>query len=293
MPASSTKPANSRSAVADLRAGRRTSSRPTSGGRSTARRGSSSTGVWETARAFLGTVVLFLVIRTFLVEAFRIPSGSMIPTLLVGDWLFVNKLVYGPHLPFTSVTLPGYADPKRGDVVVFESPYQGDEAARGADPTPTLVKRLVGLPGDTLSMRDGLLYVDGVAQRQGYATSSNYKGNPDETNDLFGWQRQYALTASRFGAAPATPTHDNWGPLVIPPRHYMMLGDNRYCSKDSRYWGLVPRPNLRGRPIFVYYSYRPAPDDETGTGACDPDRSEKALPFITDVRWARIGHVIR
>lgn len=293
MAASSTKPASSRNAVADLRAGRRTSSHPKSGGRSAARRGGGSAGVWETARAFLSTVVLFLVIRTFLVEAFRIPSGSMIPTLLVGDWLFVNKLVYGPHLPFTSVTLPGYADPKRGDVVVFESPPQPDEAARGADPTPTLVKRLVGLPGDTLYMRDGLLYVDGVAQRQGYATGNNYKGNPDETNDLFSWQRQYALTTSRFGAAPATSTHDNWGPLVIPPRHYMMLGDNRYCSKDSRYWGLVPRGNLRGRPIFVYYSYRPAPDDETGTGACDPDRSEKALPFITDVRWGRIGHVIR
>ncbi|HEY0778131.1 MAG TPA: signal peptidase I [Gemmatirosa sp.] len=291
MAASSTKSANSRNAVADLRAGRRTSSRPRTGGRSTARRGAA--GIWESARAFLGTIVLFLVIRTFLVEAFRIPSGSMIPTLLVGDWLFVNKLVYGPHLPFTSVTLPGYADPKRGDVVVFESPYQGDEAARGADPAPTLVKRLVGLPGDTLYMRDGLLYVDGVPQRQGYAASNNYKGFADETNDLFGWQRQYALAASRFGAAPTTPTHDNWGPLVIPPRHYMMLGDNRYCSKDSRYWGLVPRANLRGRPIFVYYSYRPAPDDDAGPSTCDPDRSDKPAPFLTDVRWGRIGHVIR
>ena len=291
MAASSAKPASSRNAVADLRAGRRPSARPKTGARAATRRGRG--GFWETARAFLGTVVLFLVIRTFLVEAFRIPSGSMIPTLLVGDWLFVNKLVYGPHLPFTNVTLPGYADPKRGDVVVFESPYQGDEAARGADATPTLVKRLVGLPGDTLYMRDGLLYVDGLPQRQGYAASSNFKGNPDQTDDLFGWQRQYALAASRFGAAPATPTHDNWGPLVIPPRHYMMLGDNRYCSKDSRYWGLVPRANLRGRPIFVYYSYRPAPDDDTGPNTCDPDRSEKPAPFITDIRWGRVGHVIR
>jgi signal peptidase I len=284
---------SSRSAVADLRSGRRPASSRSGGtrtaGRAAARRG----GVWETARTFLGTVLLFLVIRTFFVEAFRIPSGSMIPTLLVGDWLFVNKLVYGPHIPFTHAALPGYAAPQRGDVVVFESPYQGDEAQRGADPTPTLVKRLVGLPGDTLYMRAGLLYVDGVPQRQGYAASTNFKGNPDATDDLFTWQRQYTLANSRFGPAPAVPTHDNWGPLAIPPRHYMMLGDNRYCSKDSRYWGLVPRENLRGRPIFVYYSYRPAPDDDMGPNSCDPDRSEKPAPFLTDVRWGRIGHVIR
>lgn len=248
--------------------------------------------MWETVRAFAGTVLLFLIIRTFLVEAFRIPSGSMIPTLLVGDWLFVNKLVYGPHLPFTDVVLPGYADPRRGEVVVFESPPQPDEAALGHDPTPTLVKRLWGLPGDTLYMRDGLLHVNGIAQRQGYATAGNPPGNPDETSELFAWQAQYALPQSRFGPAPAHPTHDNWGPLVVPPRHYMMLGDNRYCSKDSRYWGLVPRANLRGRPIFVYYSYRPGAD-EGGTNPCDPERSEKPLPFLSDVRWGRIGHVIR
>ena len=216
----------------------------------------------------------------------------MIPTLLVGDWLFVNKLVYGPHLPFTNVTLPGYADPHRGDVVVFESPYQADEAAIGNDPRPTLVKRLMGVPGDTLYMRAGLLHVNGVPQRQGYATADNFRGDPDAADPLFAWQTQYGLPASRFGAAPARPTHDDWGPLVVPPRHYIMLGDNRYCSKDSRYWGLVPRANLRGRPIFVYYSYRPGAE-EAGTNPCDPERSEKALPFLTDVRWGRVGHVIR
>jgi signal peptidase I len=215
----------------------------------------------------------------------------MIPSLLVGDWLFVNKLVYGPHLPFTGVTLPGYSDPSRGDIVVFESPYQADEAARGLDPQPTLVKRLVGTPGDTLVMRDGLLRVNGVPQPQGFAAADNPRRG-DETSELFVWQAQYGLTRSRFGATPATPTHDNWGPLVVPPRHFFMLGDNRYCSKDSRYWGLVPRDNLRGRPLFVYFSYRPGPD-EGGPAPCDPDRSEKPVPFVTDVRWGRIGHAIR
>jgi signal peptidase I len=235
---------------------------------------------WESVRAFLVTVLIFLAIRTFLVEAFRIPSGSMIPTLLVGDWLFVNKLVYGPHIPFTDVNLPGYADPKRNEVVVFVSPYQADEAERGLDPTPTLVKRLIGLPGDTLLMRNAVLHVNGVPQPQGFAAAQNPVGDPNETNPLFEWQRKYALAASRFGAAPAQPTHDNWGPIVVPPGHYMMLGDNRYNSKDSRYWGLVPRANLRGRPIFVYYSY-------------NADDSDRPLPFLTDIRWGRIGHVIR
>ena len=273
--------ARSRNVVAEVRSGR--AARPP---RASSRRGGG--GAWDNVRAIVGTVALFLLIRTFLLEAFRIPSGSMIPALLVGDWLFVNKLVYGPHVPFTNVNLPGYAEPKRGEVVVFMSPYQADEAQIGNDPQPTLVKRLVGLPGDTLHMRDGLLHVNGVPQRQGYAAAGNVKGDPDEYSPLMDWQREYALPASRFGAAPAQPTHDNWGPLVVPPKRYFMLGDNRYCSKDSRYWGLVPRENLRGRPIFVYYSFR------TGDGTpCSPDVSARALPALTDVRWGRIGHLIR
>jgi len=248
------------------------------------------TTLWENVKSIAGALVIFLFIRTFFVEAFRIPSGSMIPTLLVGDWLFVNKLVYGPHIPFTSVNLPGYSDPKRGEVVVFVSPYQPDEAAIGNDPTPTLVKRLIGMPGDTIYMRDGLAYVNGIEQRQGFAAANNEKGNPDETNDLFIWQKRYALASSHFGLAPSQPTHDNWGPLVIPPTHYFMMGDNRYCSKDSRYWGIVPRDNLKGRPLVVYYSYRPAMTDTSG---CSGETSDRPVSFITDIRWGRIGHLIR
>ncbi|HET7458432.1 MAG TPA: signal peptidase I [Gemmatimonadaceae bacterium] len=231
----------------------------------------------EFVKSVAGMVLIFLFVRAFFVEAFRIPSGSMIPTLLVGDWLFVNKLVYGPHVPFTNVSLPGYAEPRRGEVVVFQSPTQIDQPE---DPTPILVKRLIGMPGDTIYMRQAVVYVNGIAQRQGYGAAANEAGDPNETNPLFEWQKNYALAASRFGGAPATPTHDNWGPLVIPPQHYMMLGDNRYNSKDSRYWGFVPRANVRGRPIFVYYSY----DTEAG------------LPFLrgfTEIRWGRIGHRIQ
>ncbi|HEX4935583.1 MAG TPA: signal peptidase I, partial [Gemmatimonadaceae bacterium] len=229
-----------------------------------------------------------LVLRTFLLEAFRIPSGSMIPSLLVGDWLFVNKLIYGPQVPFTAVRLPGYREPRRGDVVVFKSPDQYDQPD---DPNPTLVKRLVGMPGDTLYMRRGLLHVNGIPQRQGYAARNNPVGDPDAYDPLFEWQHRIAAKGTRFGEPPARPTHDHWGPLVIPAGYHFMMGDNRYCSKDSRYWGIVPRGNLKGRPLFVYYSYVPGgPPDPSG---CSGDTSDRPLSFLTDIRWGRLGHFIK
>lgn len=261
-------------------------------GKASAPRGSMLKTIWENIKSLAGAVLVYLVLKTFLIEAFRIPSGSMIPTLMVGDWLFVNKLAYGPHIPIVDINLPGYRTPKRGDVVVFESPYQADEAARGMDATPTLVKRLVGTPGDTIHMRAGTLYINGLAQRQGFGADQNWKGMPDEVNPLYDWQHQFALKGSRFGAAPAQPTHDDWGPLLIPAGKYFMMGDNRYCSKDGRYWGLVPRENLRGRPMFVYYSYRTSANAEESRD-CNPDTSDRVLPFITDIRWGRIGDWIR
>ena len=248
-------------------------------------RGSS---LWENVKSIAGAVAIYLVIRTFLLEAFRIPSGSMIPSLLVGDWLFVNKLIYGPTVPFTSTRLPGYREPRRGDVVVFKSPPQIDQPE---DPTPTLVKRLVGMPGDTLYMRAGLLHVNGIPQRQGFAAASNPKGDPNEYSPLFEWQRRIHASDTRFGPPPDRPTHDHWGPLVIPTGYYFMAGDNRYCSKDSRYWGIVPRDNLKGRPLIVYYSYRPGglPDPN----GCSGETSDRPLSFLTDIRWGRIGHLIR
>ncbi len=238
-------------------------------------RGKSARGVlWENFKTIAGALAIFLFIRAFLIEAYRIPSPSMVPSMLVGDWLFVNKLIYGPHIPFTSSNLPGYGEPKRGNIVVFKSPPQVDQPW---DPTPTLVKRIVGVGGDTLFMRNAVLYVNGIAQRQGYAAVAH---GEDSRSELFDWQKRVSLTKSRFGAAPATPTLDNWGPLVIPQNHFFMMGDNRYNSKDSRYWGIVPRENFRGKPLFVYYSY-------------NADDSDRPLPFITDIRWSRLGHIIR
>jgi len=230
---------------------------------------------WENFKALLSALLFFIFLRTFIIEAYRIPSGSMIPSLLVGDWLFVNKLVYGPHVPFTNTSLPGYKNPQRSDVVVFKSPTQVDQPW---DPNPTLVKRLVGMPGDTLFMRRGLLHVNGAPQRQA-AAAQNAGEAFDSIDRLFDWQKPFGLASSRFGAAPTQPTHDNWGPIVVPPGHYFMMGDSRYNSKDGRYWGFVPRENIRGQPMFVYYSY-------------NADDSDRPLPFITDIRWGRIGHWI-
>jgi signal peptidase I len=237
--------------------------------------------LWENFKSIVGALAIFLVLRAFLIEAYRIPSGSMVPTLLVGDWLFVNKAIYGAHIPFSNASLPAYREPRRGDVVVFVSPFQADEDSLGHDPTPTLVKRLVGTAGDTLYMRNGLLYVNGIAQRQGFGgTATVVPEVANEPSPLFDWQKKVGLKSSRFGAAPAQPTHDNWGPIVVPPHRLFMMGDSRYNSKDSRYWGFVPRENVRGRPLFVYYSY-------------NADDSDRPLPALTDIRWSRIGHWIK
>jgi len=254
---------DSKSSVSALRTGK-----SASGGRSSA---------WENIKAVLVTLAIFLLIRTFLLEAYRIPSGSMIPTLLVGDWLFVNKLAYGPHVPFTDFNLPGYDEPARGDVIVFMSPPQSDQPW---DPTPTLVKRLVAVAGDTIFMRNSVLSVNGAERPQSADAADNVRGDGSFSVPLFDWQKNFQVRGSRFGEPAATPTLDDWGPLVVPSGHLFMLGDNRYDSKDGRYWGFVPRKNVRGRPVFVYYSYR-------------ADDSDRALPFITDIRWGRIGTIIR
>ncbi len=236
---------------------------------------------WETFKSLAGAVLIYLVIKTLLIEAFRIPSASMVPTLLVGDWLFVNKLVYGPHIPFTSMNLPGYSQPRPGEVAVFVSPYQKDEEEIGNDPTPTVVKRIVAAGGDTLHMRNGILHVNGAPQPQGDAFAGNPTGDTNEHSPLMDWQHRIELSGTRFGPPPKTPTLDNWGPLLIPAGTFFMMGDNRHGSKDSRYWGVVPRANIRGRPIFIYYTYVPSSE------------SDRPLSFITDIRWSRIGHRIR
>jgi len=228
----------------------------------------------------LPVLAIVLGTRQLLAEAFRIPSGSMEPTLLVGDWLFVNKLRFGPHIPFTRQSLPGYASPRRGDVTVFVSPPQDVTIRISPDQvTPTLVKRIVGVAGDTLLMRHGLLTVNGnpVQSPNAFALPDTIA---DEPQAIFAWQHQLEIRGSRFGPPTAAPSLHEWGPLVVPTGTFFMMGDNRDNSVDSRYYGPVPRANLRGTPMFIYYSY-------------DPEQGLDYFRAATDIRWHRIGRWIR
>ena len=228
----------------------------------------------------LPVVAIVLGTRELVAEAYRIPSGSMEPTLLVGDWLLVNKLRYGPHVPFTDLSLPGYAAPKRGDVTVFISPPQDITIRISPDEiTPTLVKRIVGIGGDTLLMRHGQLLVNGIT-----VGSPNSFVLPDaiaeQPQPIFAWQHGIEISHSRFGSPVAAPSLHEWGPVVVPGGSYFMMGDNRDNSVDSRYYGPVPRANLRGTPMFVYYSY-------------DPESGLDYIGALTAIRWGRLGTWIR
>ncbi len=217
---------------------------------------------YEWLWTLLAAALLFFTVRAFIVEAFRIPSGSMENTLLAGDFVLVNKAIYGARVPLTPFRLPGFVTPTRGDVIVFEPPHEAGK---------TYVKRLIGMPGDTVEMRRKTLYVNRQRAAEPYARHS-------DTQDLFlpdvAWQCRFTLRAP--GRKGCHPSRDNWGPIVVPADGYLVLGDNRDDSEDSRYWGFVPVDAIRGRPLVVYYSYKPE-----GTGTA---------PWLTRVRWDRIGH---
>jgi signal peptidase I len=213
------------------------------------------------------SVLLFLVTRALVVEMYKIPTPSMQRTLLVGDFLVVNKMVYGPELPFTNIKLPGIHQPRRGDVIVFKWP---------SDPSINFVKRVVGIPGDTLLMRNGTLQRNGLALKETYVTHTS--ADADMAVDEFRWQRDY-LVQSAHASGAYWPSRNNWGPLVVPPHDLFVLGDNRDNSLDSRYWGFVPDSLVRGEPMFVYYSYRPD--------------SASNWSWLTNARWKRLGTIVR
>jgi signal peptidase I len=221
-------------------------------------------GAVEWAKSIAIAVLLFLFLRTFIVQTFVITSGSMERTLLVGDMLVVNRAAIGTRVPGMSLRIPGYSEPERSDVLVFDPPHEE---------TLKLIKRLVGMPGDTLEMRNRTLFIGGVAQDEPYV---RHMSAPDESHPWMEWQRDHLLP----GVDPRTyaPTRDNWGPIVIPPDRYFMLGDNREASLDSRYWGLLEGWRLEGRAVVKYYSYN--------------KDSFRPFPWIREVRWGRIGRGI-
>ncbi len=193
----------------------------------------------EYAEAIIVALILALLIRTFVVQAFKIPSGSMEPTLEIGDHILVNKFMYGVKIPFTDANLIPLENPKRGDVIVFVYPV---------DPSKDFIKRVVGVGGDTIRIVNKKVYINGVEVPDPHAV---YK----DEGQIFSGEMQ---------------RRDNFGPVTVPPGNLFVMGDNRDRSLDSRFWGFVPLKDVRGKAFIIYLSYQG-----------------------TNVRWGRIGHLIK
>lgn len=177
--------------------------------------------VREWAESIIIAVILALLIRTFVVQAFKIPSGSMIPTFNIGDRIFVSKFIYGARVPLTNFSFPAVRGPKRGDIIVFRSPE---------DRKKDFVKRLIALGGETVEIRGGKIYINGKA-----------------VDDVPAIESVYYHNAGDYGQE---------GQLVnVPADSYYALGDNSVSSRDSRYWGFVRKKNLIGKVIFIYWPF--------------------------------------
>jgi signal peptidase I len=220
--------------------------------------------MWEWTKSIVVALVVWFFLRTFLVEAFRIPSGSMENTLLIGDFLFVNKALYGAEVPLIHTRLPAVREPERNDILVFDSVEE--EGLK-------VVKRLIGMPGDTLYMESGQLYRNGKKIDEPYALHSDptQLEDPVQRAKMRTWQLPHLVQRD---TASYQPDLQDWGPIVVPADSFFMMGDNRDSSYDGRYWGFLPRQNVRGRPLVVYFSYDPS--------------SWRAVPFLTAVRWTRL-----
>ena len=227
---------------------------------------SQENGIVEWAKSLAIAAVLFILIRTFLLQTFVITSGSMEGALLVGDFLLANRAAIGARIPGTRAHIPGYSAVRRGDVIVFDPPHE---------PDLKLVKRLIGMPGDTVAMYDGELWLNGEAQSEPYVKHLDPEG--DLPHPWMTWHAQYLVDS--VDRPTYRPTRDNWGPLAIPEDRYFMLGDNRDTSLDSRYWGLLEGWRLEGRASFIYFSYNKG--------------SLRPFPWIREVRGGRILSPIR
>jgi signal peptidase I len=238
----------------------------------------------EALASLLRTVVVALFLLTFVLQPLLIPSESMEHTLLVGDFLLFDKQVYAPTGKLTHWLLP-YRDVERGDIIVFHHTQP-----------PLLVKRVIGIPGDRLHIEDGRVLVNGVALEEPYAAYEPAPPNPFRDNfpakiytdpqvDPDWWMEMQNLTHN--------------GELVVPPGEFFVLGDNRNHSKDSRYWGFVPRQAIVARPLVIYFSLqRPSTTDvqqaslDAGDDRLGHDRELSSI-LIGFARWKRIFHVVR
>jgi len=179
--------------------------------------------LWEWTKSILIALILALFIRTFIVQAYKIPSGSMVPTLLIGDYLLVNKLAYGIKNPLKNDFLYFRRLPKRQEIVVFTYPLN-----KKLD----FIKRVIGLPGDTIQIINKKVYVNGKLLKEPYVRFTDPEIYPKEISP-----------------------RDNYGPVKVPPKHIFVMGDNRDQSYDSRFWGFVPIKYLKGKALIIYFSW--------------------------------------
>ncbi|MGD0942224.1 MAG: signal peptidase I [Terracidiphilus sp.] len=248
---------------------------------------------FEAVASICSILVIGLFILTFLGQNFVIPSGSMEKTLLVGDHLVVDRITLSP--PTKWMPLVHYREPKRGDIVVFIKPVP-DLDADGNPEYLILVKRLIGVPGDHIHLRNGVVILNGVAQALP-KDADNSDGNPSESEYLDEFPSiPPAMNASATREwAVDFPNHFENGDLVVPPGKYFMMGDHRHNSLDSRYWGFVPRQNIMGRPLFNYWSFE-TPDEQysqTGIGNTLSWMGHVAFHFFTETRWSRTFHLVK
>jgi signal peptidase I len=229
------------------------------------------------------TILLLLFGTTTLVQAFVIPTGSMEDTLLIGDHLLVDKLAYAPEGAISKYLLP-YEQPKHGDIIVFRYP---------ADISQTFVKRVIGVPGDHLKMVNRGLYRNGVQLNEPYVYHKfpydPYRDNFPGELSQFGDRLQDQLQRSML------EHHVVNGEVVVPPNSYFAMGDNRDNSLDSRYWGFVPRENIIGKPLLIYWSYEATTEDLAGSsvGSLVTHFIDLGQHFFTRTRWKRTLRIIR
>jgi signal peptidase I len=218
----------------------------------------------EYLESIVVAVILALFIRTFAVQAFKIPTGSMEPNLLIGDHLLVNKLVYSPSSGPLESALFGKRPIERGHVVVFKFPE---------DPTRDFIKRVIGLPGETIEIRNKQVFVNGKAIDEPYAHFIEAPLRPDDPEYGHGGDAR-----------------DGWGPQTVPAGQLLVLGDNRDNSRDSRFWGFLPVDQVKGRALVVYWSYDATREEYHRTGI---EWVRDTLSAFGRTRWKRFFHVIR
>ena len=212
-----------------------------------------------------------IVVRTFAVQVYGISTPSMGATLRPGDYVITSGIPFGVPVPGTRTTTPRFRDPRHGDVVVY--------GEKPGDPPVRIIKRVIGLPGDTVRMADREVIRNGTRLREPYVSPPSRADEPLAFDGPYGVAWHLAALPASVDPARYRPTRDNWGPLIVPPGHYLLLGDDRDGSRDSRITGFVSREQIRGRVYSIYYSVKPG-----------PARFPRAL---TAARWSRIGERVR